>query len=192
LERLLPLPVLNQIILPITTNYLLEHLRKTSKHVEALQKSCDYHLKVIPTDAPDAANKKYMAHIHWPVARKQRGRLISATEAKQFDEVAGYTVTFLDDRNKAGEEYVQAPVCPQVEVKAEIQSMEPLNKKETKETDGLPVASRRQSHRQSWEPIPLNNEPKEKGGPPVSSGLEWELDYFGIFSRCADRMVLAI
>jgi hypothetical protein len=70
-----------------------------SKHVEALQKSCDFHLKVIPTDAPDAANKTYaVAHIHWPVAifkiRKERGRLISAILAKQFDEAAGYTGRF--------------------------------------------------------------------------------------------------
>jgi hypothetical protein len=83
-----------------------KHAKKTSKHVEALQKSCDFQLKVIPTDAPDAANTTKtdavaQHHIHWPVAickiRKQRGRLSSNTTcflppclAKQFDEAAGY------------------------------------------------------------------------------------------------------
>jgi hypothetical protein len=49
--------------------------------------------------------------------------LISVTEAKLFDKAAGYTGRFFDDRNKVDKKYVQAPVCPQAEVKAEIQSM---------------------------------------------------------------------
>jgi hypothetical protein len=76
--------------------------------VDALHKSCDFHVKVSATDATDAAYKKYcVAHIHWPVAifkiRKQRGRMINATMAKQFDESAGYAGRFFDDRNKVGE-----------------------------------------------------------------------------------------
>jgi hypothetical protein len=115
-----------------------KHATKPSEHVEALQQSCDFHLKVSATDATDAANKKYcVAHIHWPVAifkiRKQRSRPISATLAKQFDESAGYTGRFFDDRNKVGELYVQAPVCPQTEVRAEIQSMTSLRAKRTEE-----------------------------------------------------------
>jgi hypothetical protein len=114
------------------------HPNKPSKTVEALQKSCDFHLKGIPRDATDAANKTYaVAHIHWPVAifklRSQRSRLINAAVAKQFDKAAGYTARFFDDRNKVGEKYVQAPVCPQAEVKAEIQSMTSLRAKRTEE-----------------------------------------------------------
>jgi hypothetical protein len=116
-----------------------KHANSQSEHAIAFQSSCDFHLKVRPTDAPDTPNKKYaVALIHWPVAifklRKQRGRLICATEAKQFDKAAGYTGRFFDDRNKVGEEYVQAPVCPQAEVKAEIQSMTSLRAKRTQET----------------------------------------------------------
>jgi hypothetical protein len=85
-----------------------KHANKPSVHVDALQDSCDFHLKVIAAYGTDSANKKYcVAHIHWPVAifkiQKQRGRLISATLAKQFDESAGYTGRFFDDRNKVGE-----------------------------------------------------------------------------------------
>jgi hypothetical protein len=58
--------------------------------------------------------------------RKQRGRLISTTEPKQFDKAAGYTGRFFGDRNKVDKAYVQAPVCPQAEVKVEIQSMTSL------------------------------------------------------------------
>jgi hypothetical protein len=116
-----------------------KHANKPSEHVDALQDSCDFHLGVSASEGTDVANKKYcVAHIHWPVAinkiRKQRGRLISANMAKQFDICAGYTGRFFDDRNKVGKLYVQAPVCPQAEVRAEIQSMTSLRAKRTEET----------------------------------------------------------
>jgi hypothetical protein len=54
--------------------------------------------------------------------------------AKQFDKSAGYTGRFFDDRNKVGELYVQALVCPQAEVKADIQSMTSVRAKRTNDT----------------------------------------------------------
>jgi hypothetical protein len=113
--------------------------------IEALRKSCVFHLNI---NATDSAKAKYcVAQLHWPVAllkeRNRRSFPISGDEAKKHDELAGYAKRFFDSQNRVGcilkklddkaldpklfasiaEQYVQAPVCTQAEVKEEIKCM---------------------------------------------------------------------
>jgi hypothetical protein len=137
--------------------------------VEAIKKSCAFHFSLDPDDASKA--KYCVANLHWPVTllkeKKYRACLLSATEAKDHDGLAGYAKRFFDTQNKVGyilkkvdvkvidreafakiaEQYVQAPVCTQADVREEIKSMTSLRATRREKIEVCTLRSRKPKFR---------------------------------------------